>query len=41
MLGGEKVILIPPFLFGLGLALFVVVGGLDLILTPLSTFLSR
>jgi hypothetical protein len=41
--GGEKVILIPPFLFDwlFGLGVAFVVGELDLILTPLSTFLNH
>ena len=41
--GGEKVILIPPFLFGwlFGLGVAFVVGELDLTLTPLSTFLDH
>jgi hypothetical protein len=42
MLGAEKVILIPRFLFGcFGLGVAFVVGELDLILTPLSTFLGH
>ena len=41
--GGEKVILIPPFLFDwlFGLGVAFVVDELDLILIPLSTFLNR